>query len=322
MNRQIIKKIAVFLLIIGTCFSVSSQTKSAAMPRFIEIATADTGGVYYPIGIAMANILTKELKIQATAQVTGGANDNIRLIQEGSVKLAITTTSSAYKGLNGLPPFTKPSPRVSGLLSNLTKGVLQIAVRYDSGIETLQDLKGKKVSMGPQGNLSVEMADTVFRAAGLTFSDMRATFQSFADSVTMMDDGNLDAVFIQSALPNPSLQELILSGKKFKMISLPDNIINKITSDSPYFSAFTIPSSVYNTSSDIRTLNSTNMVIVDRELPDDVVYQILKALMSNIDKIRASHPSAKDFSLENAPQMPIPLHPGAEKYYRELKLIK
>ncbi len=299
-----------------------AQAKTVQLPRFIEIGTAGTGGAYYPIGIAMAEILTSNLKLQATAQVTGGAVENIRLIQEGSVKIALTTTASAYRGLKGLAPFTRPSPRVSGLFSNLTQGVYQIAIRENSGIRTVQDLKGKRVSLGPQGGLGVELSDYVFRAAGFTIPDVKATFLSYEESATMMSDGNLDAVIIQTALPNPALRQLQSSGKKFGMISLPREVIEKVTTDHPYFAAFTIPVSMYGTPAEITTLNGTNMAIVDRDLPEEVVYQIMKALMADIEKIRASQPSARGFSLDTAAQMPIPLHPGAERYYRELKLVK
>lgn len=322
MRQKTLGIVTILLLIAVVAEPAFCQNKPAQMPRFIEIGTAGTGGAYYPIGIAMANILSDRLKIQATAQVTGGAVENIRLIQEGSVKIAITTTASAFRGLNGQPPFIKPNPRVSGLFSNLTQGVFQVAVRENSPIKSLQDLKGKRVSLGPQGGLAVEMSDYVFRAAGFSIADVKATFLSYEESATMMDDGNLDAVIIQSALPSPALQQLQSSGKHFNMISLPAEVIAKVTTDQPYFSAFSIPASVYKTPTDIQTLNSTNMAIIDRDLPDEVVYQILKAFMSDIDKIRASQPSARGFSIENAAQMPIPLHPGAEKYYRELKLLK
>ncbi len=317
-NLAFVAVMILFLVFSGVAFAQAKST----IPRFIEIGTAGTGGAYYPIGIAMADILTNRLKTQATAQVTGGAVENIRLIQEGSVKIALTTTASAYNGLYGHPPFTKPNPRVSGLFSNLTQGVYQIAVRENSNIKSLQDLKGKRVSLGPQGGLGVELSDYVFKAAGFSISDVKATFLSYEESTTMMDDGNLDAVIIQTALPNPALSQLQASGKHFDVISLPEDIIQKVTTEHPYFSPFTIPASMYNTATDIMTLNSTNMAIIDRNLPDEVVYQILKAFMTDIDKIRASHPSAKTFTLEHAWEMPIPLHPGAERYYRELKLIK
>jgi TRAP transporter TAXI family solute receptor len=314
--------IALFALCLIAMPAFGQAAKPVAIPRFIEIGTAGTGGAYYPIGIAMAEILTSKLKTQATAQVTGGAVENIRLIQEGNVKIAITTTASAYRGLKGLAPFKAASPRIRGLFSNLTQGVYQIAIRDNSSIKTLQDLKGKRVSLGPQGGAAVELTDYVFRAAGLTIADVKATYLSYEESATMMDDGNLDAVIIQAALPSPALVQLQSSGKKFSLLSLPNSVLEKVSTDHPYFDIFTIPASVYKTQSEIKTLNGTNMAIVDADLPDEVVYQILKALMSDIDKIKSSQPSAKGFTLEKAAQMPIPLHPGAERYYREMKLIK
>lgn len=316
-NRSI--RILVFALAFAAVSVVAFG--QAKIPRFIEIGTAGTGGAYYPVGIAMAEILTAKLKTQATAQVTGGAVENIRLIQDGSVKLAITTTASAYRGLKGLPPFTKPSPRVMGLFSNLTLGVYQIAVREGSGIKTIQDLRGKRVSLGPQGGQAVELSDYAFRAAGFTINDVKATFLSYEESATMMADGNLDAVVIQAALPSPALRQLQSSNKRFEMISLPASVVEKVTADHPYYAAFTIPTSMYNTSAEVRTLNGTNMAVVDRDLSEDVVYEILKALLADIEKIRASQPSARAFSAENAAAMPIPLHPGAERYYRENKLL-
>ena len=301
--------------------AVSAQAKPANMPRFIEVGTAGTGGAYYPIGIAMAEIITAKLGTQATAQVTGGAVENIRLIQDGSVKIALTSTSSAYRGLKGLAPFNKPSPKVSGLFSNLTQGVYQIAVREGSGIASLAELRGKRVSLGPQGGLAVEMSDYVFRAAGFKIDDVRATFLSYEESATMMDDGNLDAVVIQAALPSPALRQLQSAGKRFQLIALPDAVIAKVSAEHPYFTPFSIPKSVYGSPADVKTLNSTNMAIVDRDLSEEIVYQIIKALMADIEKIRASQPSARSFSPESAAQMPIPLHPGAERYYREMNLL-
>jgi TRAP transporter TAXI family solute receptor len=174
------KKTGILLIVLVFVFSsilyAAGQTEDSALPRFIEIGTAGTGGAYYPIGIAMAEILNANLDTQATAQVTGGAVENIRLIQDGSVKVAITTTSSAYKGLKGMDPFPTASDRVSAMFGNLTQGVYQIAIREGSGIKSLQDLVGKRVSLGPQGNLGVELSAYVFEAAGFSMDDVRVTF--------------------------------------------------------------------------------------------------------------------------------------------------
>ncbi len=321
----------VFLLVLLLTFIASlafstGQSESAegesSLPRFIEIGTAGTGGAYYPIGIAMAEILTDKLGIQATAQVTGGAVDNIRLIQEESVKLAITSTASAYKGLVGQPPFSEKHDKVRGLFSNLTLGVFQVAVMADSDIIDFPDLKGKRISLGPQGGLGVEISQYAFNAAGFSFDDVKATFLSYAESATTMADGNLDAIIIQSAIPSPALRQLIETGKEFRMLSVPDDVIAEVHQNYPYYSSYTLSSSVYGTPTDIKTLKSTNMVVVDIDMPDEVVYKILEALFSDIEKIKSSHPAAKVFAAEMASEMPIPLHPGAERYYKEHNLLE
>lgn len=314
------KKVVLFLLMASMAavvFAGAQAEEAVTVPKFIEVGTAGTGGAYYPIGIAMAEILTAKLPTQATAQVTGGAVENIRLIQDGSVKIALTTTSSAYRGLKGFAPFDQANDRISGLFSNLTQGVYQIAVRKGSGITQLTDLVGKRVSLGPQGGLGVELSDYVFKASGFTIQDVKATFLSYEESATMMMDGNLDAVIIQTALPNPALRQLEASGGKFDMIGISEEIIQKVVAEHPYFAKIVIPASMYSLTADVVTLNSTNMAVIDKNLPEQVVYDITKALMESITTIQKSQPAAKHFNLKDAAQMPIPLHPGAAKYYAE-----
>ncbi|MDD3670658.1 MAG: TAXI family TRAP transporter solute-binding subunit, partial [Sphaerochaetaceae bacterium] len=213
--------------------------------------------------------------------------------------------------------FDQANDRVAGLFSNLTQGVYQIAVRKGSGIATLKDLVGKRVSLGPQGGLGVELSDYVFKAAGFTIQDVKATFLSYEESATMMMDGNLDAVVIQTALPNPALRQMEASGGKFDMIGIPEDVIASVVAEHPYFAKIVIPASMYSLPADVVTLNSTNMAIIDKNLSEQVVYDITKALMESITAIQNSQPAAKQFNLKDAAQMPIPLHPGAAKYYAE-----
>jgi len=321
-TSSFIFSLSMILLFSVTLYSEGQKGGNGDIPRFIEIGTAGTGGAYYPIGIAMAEILTEKLDTQATAQVTGGAVDNIRLIQEGSVKIAITSNASAYRGLNGLSPFSEPNPRISGLFSNLTQGIYQIAVPKNSDIKDFYDLKGKRVSLGPQGGLGVEISKYAFEAAGFSIDDVTATFLSYGESATMLSDGNLDAIIIQAAMPSPALKQLKETGKDFRLIPVPADVIDKVNLVHPYYSSFTIPAAVYGTDSDIKTLKSTNMVVVDAKLSEETVYQILKALLEDPTKISDSHPAARAFKLETAADMPIPLHPGAERYYRENNLLE
>ncbi len=329
MQRRMVTLAVILFLIPGISLFASGQIEPSAdgtatveFPQYVEIGTAGTGGAYYPIGIAMAEIISDSFDTQATAQVTGGAVENIQLIQNGDVNLALTNSASAFKGMRGLPPFTQPNDRVQGVFSNLTQGVYHIAVLERSGITDLTDLVGKRVSLGPAGGLGVELSGYVFEAAGFAIDDVRPTYLSYAESGSMMADGNLDAMVIQTALPNPAIRELEAQGHKVRIISLPENVVTTVTGNHPYFARFVVPAAMYSTESDAVTLNGTNMCIVDRDLPEEVVYEITKAFMENIDRIQQSHPAAKNFSMELAPEMPIDLHPGAARYYREQGVIQ
>jgi TRAP transporter TAXI family solute receptor len=308
---------ALLTLLIAGVASLASAQANVTMPRFLEIGTAGVGGAYYPIGIAMAEILTNNLNTRATAQVTGGAVENIQLIQDDAVDIALTQSATAFKGLNGGEPFQGPNDKICGLFGSLTQGVFQIAARPGSGIQTLADLRGKRVSLGPAGGLGVELAGYVFEAAGFGISDVRATYISYEESVSAMADGNLDAVVIQTALPNPALRQLEATGKGYIMIGLPQDVIEAVVSEHPYYDTLDIPASMYRTDEDIPTLYGANMVVVDCTLSDEVVYQVTRALFENVDAIRNSHPAAKDVDPRLSARTPIPLHPGAERYFRE-----
>ena len=316
------KRRSVFVSLLAfVSLSLTPAFAQADMPRFLEVGTAGVGGAYYPIGIAIADILTKNLDTQATAQVTGGAVANIGLIQNDEVDIALTQSATAYKARQAMDPFQTVNDKVCGLFGNLTQGVFQIAVRPRANITSLQDLKGKRVSLGPAGGLGVELAGYVFEAAGFSVDDVRATYISYDESATAMADGNLDAIVIQTALPNPALAQLQATNKPFDMLSLPQDVIQKVTGDRPYYSPITIPAETYGTDQGIDTLYGANMVVVDCSLPEDVVYAITKALFENIDAMRASHPAAKELSLEAAPNVPIDLHPGAARYFREAGVL-
>lgn len=309
------------LALLLTLPATAALAQTTDLPRFLEIGTAGTGGAYYPIGVAMAELLSDKLSSRVTAQVTGGAVENVQLLQQGSVDLALTQSASAFNGLEGNAPYDAPKDRTRGLLGSLTRGVFQIVVRDGSGIESITDLRGKRVGLGPAGGTGVELATYVFEAAGFGIGDVRANFTSYDEAVTALGDGNLDAVIIQTALPNPALRQLEAAGKSFRLIGLPDEVRREVNENHPYFGLMDIPVDVYGSDEPIPTMFGANMVIVDRDLSEEAVYQITKAIFENIEVIQNSHPAARGVSLENAADVPIPLHPGAARYYREMGVL-
>ncbi|HLT57279.1 MAG TPA: TAXI family TRAP transporter solute-binding subunit [Limnochordales bacterium] len=300
-----------------------SSSPQVKMPQFLTIGTAGSGGAYYPIGIAMAQILTDHLNTQATAQVTGGAVENIRLVEEGSVEMAITQARTAFAGYNGGSPYTQPHRKVRAMFANLSQGIFQVVVMADSPIRTLADLKGKRVVMGPAGGAAIDIGRELFELAGFTLEDVRATYVSYDEGISQLKDGAVDAVIVQAAMPSPAIQQLAASRQSFRLLSLDDAFMDEAIAKYPYYSKVHIPTDVYGAAEPATTLMVSNMVIVGADLDDDVVYTITKTLLDNIEAIRESHPAARDLTLEGAAAgVPIPFHPGAERYLREKGVLQ
>jgi len=299
----------------------SALAQDVAFPRFLEIGTAGTGGAYYPIGIAMAELLSSKLPVQVTATVTGGAVENVQLMDERALAIALTQSASAFNGLYGNPPYDAPKERTRALFGSLTRGVFQIVVLASSNIQTVADLQGRRVGLGPAGGTGIELSNYVFDAAGFGIAGLRASYTAYDEALTALGDGNLDAVVVQTALPNPAIRQLESTGRAVRLIGIADDIRQAINAEHPYFGLMDVPAEMYAMAEPAPTLFGANMVIVDADLSDEVVYLIIKTLFENVDVIRNSHPAAAGVSVETSADVPIPLHPGAERYFREVGVL-
>ncbi len=296
------------------------QSAPADLPQFVTVGTGATGAAFYPIGVAMANILTNDLGVQATAQVTGGALENLQLVQEQTIDLGITMGNSAQAAYEGTGDYEgTPYTNVNALFGGLSKGYFQVVVLDDSSIQTMEDLKGKKVCMGPAGNGAISVAETIWNAYGFSVSDINATYLSYDDGISQLTDGNCDAVVVQAAAPSSAIQELAASGKAYRFIPMDEKVANSLCEKYQYFGYGTLSAAIYdNCPADTQTMYITNCVIVRADLPEDAVYQITKSLMENIDSVKESHKAAGGLNLEGAVRVSIPMHPGAQKYFEEI----
>jgi uncharacterized protein len=306
------------VLVLAAGFTLA---QNVTFPRFLEIGTAGTGGAYYPIGIAMAELLSSKLPVQVTAQVTGGAVENVQLMDEGALAIALTQSASAFNGLYGNPPYDAPKERTRALFGSLTRGVFQIVVLANSDIQTVADLAGRRVGLGPAGGTGIELSNYVFDAAGFGIRGLRASYTAYDEALTALGDGNIDAVVVQTALPNPAIRQLESTGRAVRIVGVPDDIRQAINAEHPYFGLMDVPAAMYGMAAPAPTLFGANMVIVDADLSEEVVYQITKTLFENVDVIRNSHPAAAGVSVETSVDVPIPLHPGAERYFREVGVL-
>ena len=326
---RIISESKVFMtLVLGAMLLAFGYGPSAGQskdPSEIAISTAGSGGAWFPIGAGMAEVIKYAVKgVQARVQTTGGGVENIKLVNEGKTEIGITISYLAYNGYHGLDPFKTKYPNVRNLFSGLSTGVLQVVVPADSNIKTFADLKGKKVAVGPAGGGSIAVISDIFKELGFRMKDITPSYVAFDEGVTMMTDGHVDAALIYAAVPTPAVKTLAAGRHRFRMLDLDEKIQKSLLAKYPYYVPVTIGKDVYGTPTEIRVVGTPNIVVVYGKLSDDLVYRITKAFFEpkNLEQIRNSHPSARGLTLEQAAVAAIPIHPGAEKFYREKGVLK
>ncbi|WP_258359278.1 TAXI family TRAP transporter solute-binding subunit [Moorella sulfitireducens] len=295
-----------------------SSPQQGTKPKFLVVGTASSGGAYYPIGIGLADIITNTLGIQTTAQVTGGAVENNELIKKKDVDLAITMSVLASRAYKGEEPYKGKNEEIRTLFTGLSKGIFHVVVNDKSDIRSIKDLKGKKVVLGPAGGGGIYVTLDVLSAYGISLSEIQPLYIPYDEGTSALTDGNVDAVVVQSAAPASAITQLTAAKKPVRILSIEDDILKIIFQKYPYYKKIDLPKEIYNTDQPITTIYDDTTVVINKDLDEQMVYNITKAIFENLDKVKQSHPSAKNLQLENAAKgVPVPLHPGAEKYYKE-----
>ncbi len=306
----------------AVAFSVAAAGTAKA-EQFINILTGGTSGVYYPMGVALSKIYGETMpdaKIQV--QSTKASVENMNLLQQGRGELALAlgdTVMAAWEG-NEEAGFKKKLDKLRGV-SAMYPNVIQIVASKESGIKTLADLKGKRVSVGAPKSGTELNARAVFQAAGMSYDDLgKVEYLPFGESVELIKNRQLDATLQSAGLGVASIRDLATS-VPITVVSIPEEIVNKI--GAPYVST-TIPAGTYEgQTEDATSAAIINYLVTTTAVPEDVVYKMTKAMYENTDKLVAAHSAAKDVKLEDATKgMPLPLHPGAEKYYKEKGVVK
>ncbi|CAM5784874.1 TAXI family TRAP transporter solute-binding subunit [Castellaniella caeni] len=295
-----------------------------AETKFINILTGGQSGVYYPMGVALSQIYNKNIPdAKSTAQVTKASAENMNLLQAGRGELAFAladTVSDAYTG-NAEAGFKAPLTKLRGMTATYNN-YIQIVANADSGIKTLADLKGKRISVGAARSGTELNARAVLKAAGLTYADFKKVeYLPFGESVELMKNRQLDVTLQSAGLGVSSIRDLATS-VKIVVVPIPEDVIAKI--NNPAYQASFIPANTYEgVTEDTPTVAVPNFLITAESVPDDLVYQMTKTFYEQLDTLKSAHNAAKTIELANAIKgMPVPVHPGAERYYKEVGLIK
>ncbi|WP_323012030.1 TAXI family TRAP transporter solute-binding subunit [Castellaniella sp.] len=292
--------------------------------KFINILTGGQSGVYYPMGVALSQIYNKHIPdAKSTAQVTKASAENMNLIQAGRGELAFAladTVSDAYNG-SADAGFKAPLKDLRGMTGTYNN-YIQIVANADAGIHTLADLKGKRISVGAARSGTELNARAVLKAAGLTYDDFaKVEYLPFGESVELMKNRQLDVTLQSAGLGVSSIRDLATS-VKIAVVPIPADVVAKI--NNPAYQPATIPADTYEGMTDsVATVAVPNFLITSAAVSDDLVYQMTKVFYEQLDTLKATHNSAKTIELANALKgMPVPVHPGAERYYKEVGLVK
>jgi TRAP transporter TAXI family solute receptor len=288
----------------------------------ISIATGGTGGVYYPMGGGIAAALSKHVPgMQATAEVTGGSVDNLKLIATGKPYIGLTmvdATLDAYKGTGKFQDNTVPVSTLMILYPNR----MHVVTVEGRGINSMKDLKGKRVSTGSPGSATEVMAFRVIEAAGLDKdSDLKRERLGVAESVNAVKDGKIDAFFWVGGLPTAGVTDLANTpGTKIKLIDHADTVPAMNKKYGNLYVEDVISKDVYRgMDSDNKQATVMNILVTNAAMDDKTAYNIVKTIFDKRDDLIAVHKEAMNFKLENqkASASPIPFHPGAAKYFAE-----
>jgi TRAP transporter TAXI family solute receptor len=288
----------------------------------LSIATGGTGGVYYPLGGGMANVLSKYVPgMQATAEVTGGSVANLQLIATGKPYIALSMTDAALDALKGEDKFKGKKVPVRTLMILYPNRMHVVSVE-GTGVNTLADLKGKRVSTGSPGSATEVMAFRVIEAAGLDKDkDMRRERLGVAESVNALKDRKIDAFFWVGGLPTAAVTDLAATpGVKIKMIDHAQVVPAMNKKYGNLYVEDVIPRSTYpGMAADNKQATVMNILIANENLSNQAAYNIVKTIFEKRDELIAVHKEAENFKFENQKEAasPLPWHPGALKYFAE-----
>lgn len=289
--------------------------------KFLTIATGGTAGTYFPIGGALAEIWNKNIAgMNANATATAASAANIAMLKNGEVDVIFVQNDHVFDAVNGLEPFVGKEMKELAPIAALYDEVVQLVALADTGIKSVADLKGKKVSVGAAGS-GVELnARQVLQAAGLTYADIKVQYLSFAESASNLKDGNIDAAFNTAGMPTAAIQDLSVS-KKIVLVPIDGALAAGLGAKFPFYTPIKIPAGTYaGQTAEVNSVSVKALLAVSTKMDANLVYQLLKAMYANGERLAASHKRAADIKLATGSLgMSIPMHPGAEKFYKENK---
>jgi hypothetical protein len=297
----------------------------AQQRTFVAIATGGTAGVYFPLGAALAEMWSGKVpNVQATAQTSGASVANIRLLQRGDVAVAFIQNDITYYAFHGTEMFmdrvankTQPIGNLRGM-AMLYPETIQVVTLKSKGINTIADLRGKRIAVGAPGSGTEVNARQILRAFDLGYYNTRPDFLNFAEAADQLKDGVIDAAFITAGHPTAAVQD-IASSRDLKVLSISRDVVEALRETYPYYTRTTIPANTYKGQTEqVETAAVMAMLVTRQDVDENLIYTLTAALWTNTDRLQAAHARGKDITTGTSRSgMPITMHAGALRYYRE-----
>jgi hypothetical protein len=305
---------------------VLAGTSIAQQKKFFVISTGGTGGTYYPLGGILAQALSQAVpEVVVTSQAGNASVANCNLIRDKQVESAFVQSNVAYNAYNGLEQFKDKPAKNLRFIASLYPETIQIVARADSKIKTVKDIKGKRLVPGDRGSGTEVDTLNILGAYGYTYKDFSSVdWLSFSGGAQRLQDKQADVTFTTAGWPTAAITELAIS-TNIVLVPIDEAKIKDITKKYPFYSRIIIPKATYKgQEKDVPTITTMAQWVVGAEVPDEVVYKLTKALWENgAKKMAEAHSQGKNVQPKTAlAGMGIPLHPGAEKFYKEAGLIK
>jgi hypothetical protein len=315
-------------LVVALAATFAFTGTAAAQDRvFFGIATGGTGGTYYPLGGMLAQLISNKVtiggkKLAATAETAGASVANAQLLARKDIESAFVAADILDAAYSGKGQFEGKPVKNLRALGALYPEQVQLVTLASANVRSFKDLKGKSVSSGSPGSGQWQLLGDLLEAHGMTRKDIGEDLSSFSQSVDKIKDGNLTASLITAGAPTASISELA-NARDIRMVPLAGPEIEALRKKQPYYAIVTLPANTYKGQGPVETLAVMAIWATHDGLSDAMAYEVTKALYENTETLGLVHPKGKEISLKTALQsISIPLHPGAEKYYREKGVLK
>lgn len=325
MNKRVTRILALIsmfaLLVLSACNSDSGKGSNSDSGKtkedydYLSILTGGTQGTYYALGGALADIIGQETDIKTTAEVSQASAANMTALKDGNAEIAFVQTDIAYYASKGEMMFDGEVIDNVSAIGALYPETVQLVTLEKNGIKTFADLKGKKVSVGAPGSGTYANAEQLLEIHGLSMDDIQPQDLDFGESQESLQSGQIDAAFITAGTPTGAVEGLNAVAKVF-IVPVEDDKADELIAKYQYYAKEVIPAGTYGIAEDTPTVSVGAMLIIQNEVPEDLAYEITKAIYDNASKL--THPKGALIKAETGLDgIGIPVHPGAQKYFDE-----